>query len=125
VVVAADREAVRGLIHRAVAAWSADRACSVGEPPQHRANPVQRGVDCAELGRRDVAARPCDAQRRGELAGRASGAAEQVGAVEAGTLSRFADVERDRLSGAADLVGERLAALADSWSLPERVAPAR
>jgi hypothetical protein len=39
---------------------------SMGESPQHGANPIERRVDCGEVGGRDVAARPCDAQRRGE-----------------------------------------------------------
>jgi hypothetical protein len=97
----------------------------VGEPPQHRANPIQRGVDRGVVGRGDVAARSGDAQRGGELAGRAGGATEQVGAVEAGALPRFADVEGDRFGGAADLVGERLYGAGESWSLQERAAPAR
>jgi hypothetical protein len=81
-------------------------ALSVGEPPQHRADPVERGVDGGEVGRRDVAARAGDAERGGELARRAGGAPVEVRAVEAGSLAGFADVERDALGRAADLVGE-------------------
>jgi hypothetical protein len=67
------------------------------EPPQHRANPIQHRIDGGEVGGRDVAACPRDAQRGGELACRAGSTAEQVGAIKAGPLPRFADVERDRL----------------------------
>jgi hypothetical protein len=75
--------------------------------------PVEDGIDGGVIGVRDVAARLGDAQRRCELAGRTGGTAEQVSAIEAGTLARLADVERDALGGATDLVGEGLAALAD------------
>jgi len=80
--------------------------CSMREPPQHRANPIQHRVHGGEVGGRDVAARLRDAQRRGQLARRASRTAEQVGAVQPGALPRLADVARDRFGSAADLVGE-------------------
>src|SRR4051812_45599907 len=83
------------------------------EAPEHRAHPIQRGVDGYEVSGRDVAARPRDAQRGGELAGRARSAAEQVSAVKSGALPRFADIEGDRFGGATRLVGERLAPLAE------------
>ena len=75
------------------------------EPSQHRANPIQHRVDRGEVGGRDAAARLRDAQRRGELACRASRTATQVGAIR-GALRRLADVERDRFGSAADLAGE-------------------
>src|SRR5436189_1524481 len=67
--------------------------CSVREPPQQGADPVERAVDGREVRRRDVAACACDTQCGGELARRARGAAEEVGAIEASALTRFADVE--------------------------------
>jgi hypothetical protein len=48
--------------------------------------------DRSLVGRGDVTTCACNAQRGGELARWAGGAAEQVGAVEPGTLPRFADV---------------------------------
>ncbi len=92
-----------------VPTWGTAR--SVREPPEHRADAIERLVDGGEIGRRDVAARSRDPQRGSELACRACGATVEVRAIEARALAALADVERNGLGRAADFIGETLAAL--------------
>ncbi|MEZ4364365.1 MAG: hypothetical protein R3B48_29590 [Kofleriaceae bacterium] len=105
----------------AAAAEAALGVPSVSEPPEHRADAIQHGVDCREVCCRDVATELRDSQRRRELARGAGRASEEIRAIEAGALARFADVERHALRGSADLIGKGLSALAElrfDWREP-------